>query len=54
MEHWSDKRTFIVIHSFRRGISKYNDEGCNYVRENILTSDNIGAVGEILHFESRI
>ena len=29
---------------------KYNDEGCNYVRENILTSDNIGAVGEILHF----
>lgn len=20
---------------------KYNDEGCNYVRENILTSDNI-------------
>ena len=25
---------------------KYNDEGCNYIRENILTSDNVGSVSD--------
>lgn len=29
---------------------KYNDNGCNYVRENILTSDNIGAVSDLLNY----
>lgn len=29
---------------------KYNDEGCNYVRENILTSDNVGGIGDIMNF----
>ena len=30
--------------------AKYNDEGCNYIRENMLTSDNVGAVGDVLNF----
>lgn len=29
---------------------KYNDGGCNYIRENILTSDNINSVNNILNF----
>lgn len=29
---------------------KYNNGGCNNIRENILTSDNIGGVNDILHF----
>lgn len=29
---------------------KYNDEGCDYVRENILTSDNVGSVSDVLNF----
>lgn len=29
---------------------KYNNNGCNYVRENILTSDNIGAVSDLLNY----
>lgn len=29
---------------------KYNDEGCNFVRENILTSDNVGSVTDILNY----
>lgn len=29
---------------------KYNDNGCNYVRENILTSDNISAVSDLLNY----
>lgn len=29
---------------------KYNDEGCNYVRENMLTSDNVSAIGDVLNF----
>ena len=29
---------------------KYNDEGCNYIRENILTSDNVGSVSDVLNY----
>lgn len=29
---------------------KYNDEGCNFVRENILTSDNVSSVTDILNY----
>lgn len=29
---------------------KYNNEGCNYIRENILTSDNVGSVSDVLNY----
>ena len=29
---------------------KYNDGGCDVIRENILTSDNIGGVNDIMHY----
>lgn len=30
--------------------NKHNNDGCNYIRENILTSDNVSSVGSILNF----